>query len=328
MKKKHILLLACPKCGCNLKLKIVKKQKEEIIEGSLFCKECKKSFEIKNGIPLVYHDSSVTDQHKVKEMFNETPYGLVGMRDALKNRNKISIRTINKSPWYIREDDVKGKLMLEAGCGGGHLYTELSLLGAEVIGLDQTPNSLLNIKKLHSEYGLSPQLVQGNIEFLPVKENSFDIVTSMGVIHHTPDTQKSLNNLARTVKRGGNIHLMLYHKNSVWNYVKNTLRFLCRRSKLFSKLIFKLTPLWMGETRSQSNAKTVFRDNMVNAITKSFSESELRRMAKKAGLRVEFVSKYEIVELYCFGKKVYQSPLLRWYEKRFGWFLYAKLKKI
>ncbi len=150
----------------------------------------------------------------------------------------------------------------------------------------------------------------------------------MGVIHHTPRTQRSLSNLARVTKQGGTVHIMVYHKTSVWNYVKNMLRFGCRNSKLFSKLIYNLTPLWMGETASQSNRETVFRDNMVNAITKSYSAREFRKMAKRAGLKIEFLSCYELPELYVFGRKIYQSPLLRWYEKRFGWFLYVKMKKI
>ena len=88
---------------------------------------------------------------------------------------------------------------------------------------------------MFKDFKKTPQLVNGNIEEIPFKENTFDIVTSMGVIHHTPRTQRALNNLAKVTKKGGNVHIMLYHKSSVWNYVKNFLRWGCRKSKLFYK---------------------------------------------------------------------------------------------
>jgi ubiquinone/menaquinone biosynthesis C-methylase UbiE len=313
-------IVACPKCKSELKASKASKK--------LSCTNCKYSTITRNGIPLLTYFPLKNKQDDVREMFNATPYGLVGSRDAFENKDKIDINTIQISPWYLREKDVKGKKMLEAGCGGGHLYTELSLLGADIVGLDQTPNSLEHIRKLFEEYEVKPKLVNGNIEEIPFKENTFDIVTSMGVIHHTPRTQKALNNLARVTKKGGTVHIMVYHKHSVWNYVKNVLRIGCKNSKLFSKLIFTLTRYWMGITASQSNQETVFRDNMVNAITKSYSAKELRKMSKRAGLKVKFLSRYELPELYCFSDKIYQSPLLRWYEKRFGWFLYAKMEKI
>ena len=261
-------------------------------------------------------------------MFNETPYGLLGARNAIENKDKIDINAINRTPWYIPEKDVTGKKMLEAGCGGGHLYTELHLLGADVTGLDMTPNSLESIRRLFHESGMRPKLINGNIEKLPIRDESFDIITSMGVIHHSADTQKALTRLSMALKKDGSLYLMLYHKHSIWNYVKIALRFGCRHSRLFNRFIFKLTPLWMGETATQSNRETVFRDNMVNPITKSFTARELELMAKRAGMRIDFLSRYEIPELYVLGRRIYQSRFLRWYEKRFGWFLTARLKKV
>ena len=326
MDNELVNILACPKCKGDLTLD--QSSSKNIINEKLNCCSCNEKYSIKGGIPRLLLLTDNNKQIKVAKMFNETPYGLVGAKSAFKERDKIKIGMVQRSPWYLKQEHVKGKKILEAGCGGGHLYTELFLLGADVVGLDQTPNSLRHINSLFEDNGEKPKLINGNIEELPFKDDVFDIVTSMGVIHHTPRTQKALNNLARVTKKDGTVHIMVYHKNSVWNYVKNSLRFGCRNSKLFSKVIFKLTKYWMGETASQSNQETVFRDNMVNAITKSYSSREFRKMARRAGLKIEFLSRYEIPELYVFGRRIYQSPLLRWYEKRFGWFLYIKMRKI
>jgi len=327
MKQEYLSLLACPKCMGDLRIKILEKNSKEVVRAMLTCVKCVNVYSMENGIPNMFYAPERTLQFGVREMFNETPYGLVGARQAMENNHSISMKVLHRSPWYIRENDVKGKLSLEAGCGGGHLYAELSLLGADIIGIDQTPNSLYQIKKLFEEYGMVPNLVIGNLEFLPFKNKVFDMITSMGVIHHTPRTQSCLNHFSRALKENGRIHVMVYHKTSAWNYVKNTLRFCCRHSRLFSNLIFFLTRFWMGETKTQSNQLTVFRDNMVNPITKSYNARELKRMCRKAGLKVGYLSRFELPELYVLGKAIYQSPLLRWYERRFGWFLHANMTK-
>ncbi len=152
MEMSLIEILKCPKCNNKPSLSVKRKKGQEIISGKLTCKHCDQTFNIEDGIPLLTYFPLENKQRKVRKMFNETPYGLVGARDSMKNKDKVSVKTIRRSPWYIRENDVKGKRMLEAGCGGGHLYTELFLLGADVIGLDQTPHSLHRIYKLFEEH--------------------------------------------------------------------------------------------------------------------------------------------------------------------------------
>ncbi|MEM4246844.1 MAG: methyltransferase domain-containing protein [Candidatus Woesearchaeota archaeon] len=327
MIKDFLSLLACPKCRGGLNTEIIEQNRQEVVRAKLTCTACNTKYSMEDGIPDLYYAPRKTLQEGVRKLFNETPYGIVGARDAMEHPEKISIHTLNTTPWYVAESDVRGKYALEAGCGGGHLYTELELLGANVIGIDQTPNSLYHIRKLFIEHGRVPNLVIGNLEYLPFKDNTFDMITSMGVIHHTPNPQACLDHFARALKTTGKIHIMVYHKTSVWNYTKKILRYLCRRSRIFSRLIFALTPLWSGETKTQSNTVTVFRDNMVNPITKSFNARELRDMAEKAGLVLQKVDRRELPELYVMGKRVYQSRLLRWYEKRFGWFLLASMSK-
>ncbi len=51
MKKEYINLLICPYCHGKLSLKIFKEENDEIIEGKLICNNCKKEYEIIDGIP-------------------------------------------------------------------------------------------------------------------------------------------------------------------------------------------------------------------------------------------------------------------------------------
>ena len=53
MKKEYIDMLCCPHCYNKLELEIQREENEEIIEGKFTCQKCKKTYEIKDGIPVM-----------------------------------------------------------------------------------------------------------------------------------------------------------------------------------------------------------------------------------------------------------------------------------
>ncbi len=61
------------------------------------------------------------------------------------------------------------------------------------------------------------QALQSDAENLPFADNTFDIVYSNGVLHHTPDTRRAIAEVYRVLKPGGQTVIMLYCKNS-WHY--------------------------------------------------------------------------------------------------------------
>jgi ubiquinone/menaquinone biosynthesis C-methylase UbiE/uncharacterized protein YbaR (Trm112 family) len=314
---KLISILKCPKCNGS-----IAKHKTNLI-----CKSCSLVYDVRKNIPFLFYAKNAPLQAKVRAMFNQTPYGRVGTLSVLKKHKKITKADLAEAPYHIHFN-VKGKNVLDAGCGGGNLLTRLKLNGAYAYGLDQTPASLRYIKEGFEKYNLEPPiLVEGNIEKIPFKDNTFDIVCSMGVLHHTQNPINGFEALTRVLKSKGTFYFMVYHKHSIWNYAKHILQFLCRRSKLFYNLIFKLTPHWMGTTMKQSDAQTVFNDNIVNAITKSYSVRDCKKICKHLNLDINEIKIFEIPSLYGLGEKIYNSKWLRWYEKRFGWLLYVEAVK-
>jgi len=109
----------------------------------------------------------------------------------------------------ITAPDWRDKLVLDAGCGMGR-YAEIALaLGAEVIALDLSDALFRLSPKLGGTEG-KLHLVQGDLLHPPLKPETFDIVYSLGVLHHTPDAAASFRRVATLVKRGGLLSVWVY----------------------------------------------------------------------------------------------------------------------
>lgn len=123
----------------------------------------------------------------------------------------------------IPENGWKGKRVLDAGCGMGR-YTQVAHdLGAEVVAFDlsESLQRLLPAVRQSDRF----HLVQGDLLRLPFQKESFDIVYSLGVIHHTPSTHEALRQLDTLVKRGGTLTVWVYGTAGRWAQFKtNPLR--------------------------------------------------------------------------------------------------------
>lgn len=111
----------------------------------------------------------------------------------------------------------KGKL-LEVGCSMGTDLLQLARRGFQVTGVDLTTAGIELAKQRFLLYGFDADLRVDDAENLSFKDNIFDVAYSFGVLHHTPDTLKSVNELWRVLRKGGTSVVMLYHRHSL-NYV-------------------------------------------------------------------------------------------------------------
>jgi glycosyltransferase involved in cell wall biosynthesis len=128
-------------------------------------------------------------------------------------------------------DAFKGKTLLEIGCGLGTDLLQFARHGAIVTGVDLTEESIALAKKRFELYGVQGTFCTADAENLPFADNSFDVVYSFGVLHHTPNTQKAIDEIYRVVKHGGEIVIMLYHKHSLHVWLGVPLYFLYGLSK-------------------------------------------------------------------------------------------------
>ncbi|MCX6707671.1 MAG: class I SAM-dependent methyltransferase [Candidatus Woesearchaeota archaeon] len=106
--------------------------------------------------------------------------------------------------------DLKGKKVLDVGCGYGNIFRLMKQRGAEPYGLDICPECIDNLKKL----GFSGKV--GDCREIPYKSNTFDVVYSIGVVEHFDETDQSIAEHIRVCKPGGKVIVMVPHLNPLY----------------------------------------------------------------------------------------------------------------
>lgn len=114
----------------------------------------------------------------------------------------------------------RGKRVLEIGCGMGWDAVQFAKHGADYTGIDISKKSIELAKKQFKVYGLHGDLRVINMadpEEIKQLEGDYDLVYSMGVIHHFPNIEQIIKNIHGLAATGGEFRFMVYAKNS-WKY--------------------------------------------------------------------------------------------------------------
>ena len=111
----------------------------------------------------------------------------------------------------------RGLKVLEIGCGLGTDGAQFAEAGADYTGVDLTEAAVELARKRFETFGIAGKFETADAEQLQFEDNSFDMVYSHGVLHHTPDTAKAIREIHRVLRPGGRAMVMLYHRDS-YNY--------------------------------------------------------------------------------------------------------------
>jgi ubiquinone/menaquinone biosynthesis C-methylase UbiE len=132
-----------------------------------------------------------------------------------------------KFPWIMDRIDresklLKGKYLLEIGCGMGYDSLEFLRRGVKVIATDLTPNAV-EIARRHFEVeGVHAEEIRtANALDLPFADNTFDAVWSNGVLHATGDTERAIQEARRVLKPGGRAIISHFYRKPSWMYRLN-----------------------------------------------------------------------------------------------------------
>ena len=183
-------------------------------DDSLVCPETGARFPFIGGVPSLYQPSlgeanEVTA--RIRSFYEENPFpnydGIEEFADLASKgfENWFSAQLLRAIGY--------NKLVLECGCGTGQLSHFLQLNNNHVLGVDLSLSSLRLATEHKQRNGLTRSaFVQMNIFDLAVADESFDVVISHGVLHHTFDARAAFHSIVRKLKPGGIVMVGLYNR--------------------------------------------------------------------------------------------------------------------
>ena len=117
-------------------------------------------------------------------------------------------------------ESARGLKVLEIGCGLGTDGAQFAQAGADYTGVDLTEAAVELASKRFEMFGIAGRFQTADAEQLQFADDTFDLVYSHGVLHHTPETEKAIREVHRVLRPGGRAMVMLYHRDS-YNYRVN-----------------------------------------------------------------------------------------------------------
>ncbi len=189
-------LLTCPACGGLLEAPSSAKFRE----SALCCASCSAEFPFRGGIPRFVPSA----QYAASFSFEWKHW----RRTQFDTPTQRASETTFVASTGLGPDDLHGKLVLDVGCGAGRYLELVTRWGAEAVGIDLSEAVEVAYENLHER--ASCHFLQGDLHRLPFAPATFDIIYSIGVLHHTPSTRRAFESLVPLLKPGGTIAIWVY----------------------------------------------------------------------------------------------------------------------
>jgi 2-polyprenyl-3-methyl-5-hydroxy-6-metoxy-1,4-benzoquinol methylase len=221
-------------------------------------------------------------------------------------------------PRFAEFERWNGKKVLEIGCGIGTDTINFARAGAQVTAVDLTEQSLEVARQRAKVFGLEHQIrfIQADAETLSetVPVEPYDLVYSFGVIHHTPDPNRVLDEIRKYVTAESTVKIMVYNR---WSWKVFWILFVYGKGQFW-----KLDRLVAEYSEAQTGCP----------VTYSCSRTEGRRWFESRGFRitdvmVDHIFPYAIAEYVQYRYQVVwyfrwmPKTLFRALERAFGWHL-------
>ena len=219
------------------------------------------------------------------------------------------------APWMkqaIGFDRFRDKRLLEIGFGTGTDLLQFAQGGALVTGVDLTPRSIEIVRSRFAIYDQRGEFLIGDGENLSFPDESFDVVYSFGVLHHTPDTARAIREVRRVLRPGGQAIVMLYHRGSLAYWGGLMFKQGILRGKLLRNSVAQIMSRQVEYGSEESRP-----------LVKVYSRNEARKLFRDySGCEIS-VNQLTRPELRPFGRLV-PEPMFNWLAERFGWNLLIK----
>jgi SAM-dependent methyltransferase len=186
-----VSLLVCPTCKMSLTRRA----------EAFVCPSGAHAFSIVRGIPRFVDSDTYVDSFSFEWNIHKTT-----QLDTF--RQDDSSEDIFRKKTGFAPQDLHGKLVLDAGIGAGRFTDIMARWGASVVGIDLS----YAVEAAHENFvHLDNVLIaQADIARLPFQPETFDVIVSIGVLHHTPDTKTYFHALVPYLRHGGTLAIWVY----------------------------------------------------------------------------------------------------------------------
>lgn len=212
--------------------------------------------------------------------------------------------------------ELENKLILDCGCGPGNTSMKIlkSVNNPYLVSMDLSLNSLKILKKRQKEHENESNNVQlqGNVLKIPFNKNSFDFIIAAGVVHHTPEPFKSLDNLYTVLKKTGGMYFSVYNKNSFYFLefytVGTVFRFFYKKKM---KNLLNISISWFrillitinSRPISEINARKIFADRYLTPVASFHTKGQIRKWSGRNNATIVKTGKCKLGTLIWFRVK-------------------------
>ncbi|MDB5329060.1 MAG: Methyltransferase type 11 [Phycisphaerales bacterium] len=214
MHPKHLPLLCCPITGDPLEVKADRMNAHGMVVSGTLRTPSGNSYPIVRGVPRF-----VGSEHYAASFgyeWNRWP------RVQFESENLGRPMEGHTTRMWERitgasDEDVRGKTVVDFGCGPGRFLDIVRRKGGVAIGIDLRP--AVDCARDNFKDDPDVLVVQGDLFRPPFRPGTFDGGFSIGVLHHTPDPPRGLEALARLVRPQGWVSCCVYPKGDFYDFL-------------------------------------------------------------------------------------------------------------
>jgi ubiquinone/menaquinone biosynthesis C-methylase UbiE len=259
-------------------------------------------------------------KNEVREFWNSDPCGTRYLNDQEDFEAHARARYALEPyiPEFAQFASSTSLKVLEVGVGMGADYLEWLKAGAQATGIDMSPASVERARRRCALAGYRPDLRVADAEHLPFADETFDVVYSYGVMHHSPDTTQCLREARRVLKPGGQARIMLYHHPSLTGAML-WLRYGVLRGKSPRETVYE---------RLESPGTKTYTRAEIPSLMEGFEDVGMRQVFSPGDLLLHRPSSRFQSPLYRLAWKLYPRFLARKFGRRWGLFLLISGRKL
>jgi len=212
MRKTLLPHLVCPDCTSALALTVDRADEDWIEAGSLRCAACNQSWPIEHGVPdFVPRD----DRSDVQQTTSGFARNWDEFNQVINAHHQLNDELFRDWILPVDPEQLRGKLVLEAGCGMGRwLRVAASYQPRVLIGIDYSEIAFTAAKNLRDLPDV--HIVRGDILRMPFKRE-IELTYCLGVVHHTPEPARTFDALVDKLKSDGLMTVWVYGaENNGW----------------------------------------------------------------------------------------------------------------